>query len=193
MRKRVTSAVVATALLLSVLPADAALMAYAYIKGQKSGQIKGSITQKGREDSIGIIAYEHQVQSPRDAASGQATGRRQHGVFKITKELDRSTPLLYSAWVNNENLPEVVFKFWTPQMKGGAGVGAEVQHYTVKLTNARIVEVRSTMQNIRHPELVKFNEQEDVSLTYQKIEWTWNDGGITASDDWESINAASKR
>lgn len=22
--------------------------------------------------------------------------------------------------------------------------------------------------------------------TFQKIEWTWNDGGITASDDWEA-------
>jgi hypothetical protein len=22
--------------------------------------------------------------------------------------------------------------------------------------------------------------------TPQKIEWTWNDGGITASDDWEA-------
>ena len=22
--------------------------------------------------------------------------------------------------------------------------------------------------------------------TYQKIEWTWNDGGITAGDDWEA-------
>jgi type VI secretion system secreted protein Hcp len=27
---------------------------------------------------------------------------------------------------------------------------------------------------------------EDIQFTYQKIEWTWNDGGITAGDDWES-------
>jgi type VI secretion system secreted protein Hcp len=25
-----------------------------------------------------------------------------------------------------------------------------------------------------------------VAFTYQKIEWTWVDGGITAMDDWES-------
>ena len=42
------------------------------------------------------------------------------------------------------------------------------------------------MANIRHPDLVKFAEYEEVSLTYQKIEWTWNDGGITAGDDWEA-------
>ena len=29
-------------------------------------------------------------------------------------------------------------------------------------------------------------EYEEVSLTYQKIEWTWNEGGISASDDWET-------
>jgi len=23
-------------------------------------------------------------------------------------------------------------------------------------------------------------------MTYEKIEWTWNDGGITADDDWEA-------
>jgi len=25
-----------------------------------------------------------------------------------------------------------------------------------------------------------------VSFVYQKIIWTWTDGGITAEDDWES-------
>ena len=25
-----------------------------------------------------------------------------------------------------------------------------------------------------------------LEFTYQKIEWTWVDGGITASDDWEA-------
>jgi type VI secretion system secreted protein Hcp len=28
--------------------------------------------------------------------------------------------------------------------------------------------------------------QEEITLTYQKIQWTWNDGGVTASDDWET-------
>jgi type VI protein secretion system component Hcp len=27
-------------------------------------------------------------------------------------------------------------------------------------------------------------EYEETKLTYQKIEWTWNDGGITATDSW---------
>lgn len=27
---------------------------------------------------------------------------------------------------------------------------------------------------------------EEVAFTYEKIQWTWNDGGITAEDDWEA-------
>ena len=36
------------------------------------------------------------------------------------------------------------------------------------------------------PENAKMPIMEEVSFAYQKIQWTWVDGGITASDDWES-------
>jgi type VI secretion system secreted protein Hcp len=36
------------------------------------------------------------------------------------------------------------------------------------------------------PALVKLSLQEEITLTYQKIQWTWADGGVTASDDWEA-------
>ena len=38
------------------LHADAALNAYLKLKGQKQGEIKGSVTQKGREGAIAVIA-----------------------------------------------------------------------------------------------------------------------------------------
>jgi type VI secretion system secreted protein Hcp len=163
-----------------------AMMAYAYLKGQKSGQVKGSITQKGREDSIGIIAVSHAIVSPRDPQSGLPTGQRMHKPFVITKELDKATPVLFNILCTNENVSEAVFKFWTPQIKAGTGVGAEVQHFTVKLTNANIASIDFRMLNIRAADLVKFTEYEEIALTYQKIEWTWNDGGVTAMDDWEA-------
>ena len=42
------------------------------------------------------------------------------------------------------------------------------------------------MANAKSPKLSRFNEYEEVSFTYQKIEWTWNDGGLMAGDDWEA-------
>ena len=85
------------------------LNAYLKLKGQKQGTIKGSVTQKGREGKIAVIAVTHEIISPRDAASGLPTGKRMHKPFVITKvitkKLDKSSPLLYNALVNNENIP----------------------------------------------------------------------------------------
>jgi len=163
-----------------------ALNAYLKLKVQKQGDIKGSVTQKGREGKIMVIAVSHEIVSPRDAASGLPTGKRMHKPFIITKELDKSSPLLYNALVSNENIPEWELQFWTPQLKATSGTGTEVQHYTVKLTNANIASIDFRMDNNKHPDLMKFAEYEQVAFTYQKISWTWNDGGITAEDDWES-------
>ncbi len=163
-----------------------ALNAYLKLKGQKQGDIKGSVTQKGREGSIMVIAVSHEVVSPRDAASGLPTGKRQHKPFVITKELDKSSPLLYNALCNNENISEWQLQFWSPQLSAATGVGQEKQHFTVKLTNANIASIDFRMANNKHPELMKFAEYEEVAFTYQKIEWTWNEGGITAMDDWEA-------
>jgi type VI secretion system secreted protein Hcp len=158
-----------------------ALNAYLTLKGQKQGAINGSVTQKGRENSIMIIAASHSVMSPRDASSGLATGKRMHKPFVTTQELDKSVPLLYNVLVNNENITEWTLKFWEP-----SATGAEKQYFTIKLTNATIAAIDLRMANNKHPDLMKFKEYLEISYTYQKIEWTWTDGGITALDDWES-------
>jgi type VI secretion system secreted protein Hcp len=163
-----------------------ALNAYLTLEGNKQGAIKGSVTQKGREDSIMIIAVHHSIVSPRDPASGLPTGKRMHKPFVITKELDKSSPLLYNVLVNNENIKKWQLKFWTPQIKAASGGGNEVQHYTVELTNANIASIDFKLANNKHPDLMKFAEYEEIAFTYQKIMWTWNDGGITAEDDWEA-------
>lgn len=163
-----------------------ALNAYLKLKGQKQGDIKGSVTQKGRENKIEVIAVAHEIVSPRDPASGLPTGKRMHKPLVITKELDKSSPLLYNVLTNNENISEWELQFWTPQLKAATGVGSEVQHYTITLKNANIASIAFRMANNKHPDLMKFKEYEEIAFTYQKITWTWNDGGVMAEDDWES-------
>lgn len=158
-----------------------ALNAYMRLTGDTQGEIKGSVTQRGREDSIMVIGYNHEVVSPRDAASGLPTGKRQHKALTITKELDKSTPLLYNVLVNNENISTWELRFWQPSR-----TGQEVQHYTIELVNANVAGIRSEMLNNKYPENMQHKEREHVSFTYQKIIWTWEDGGITAEDDWET-------
>src|SRR4051812_11755782 len=106
-----------------------ALNAYLTLKGQQHGKVQGSVTQKGREGSILVVATSHEIVSPRDPATGLATGRRQHKPFVITKPIDKSTPILRSMLVTNENITEWTLKFW----RAGAQTGAQQQYYTVDL------------------------------------------------------------
>jgi len=160
-----------------------ALNAYMKITGETQGDIVGSVTQSGREDSIMVIGTTHEVVSPRDAASGLPTGKRQHKPFTITKEVDKSSPLLYLMMVNNENITNWELQFWQP-----SATGQEQQHYTIKLENASIAGIRHEMLNNKYPENMQHKEREHISFCYQKITWTWVDGGIEAVDDWEAPN-----
>jgi type VI secretion system secreted protein Hcp len=158
-----------------------ALNAYLKLSGKTQGEIKGSVTQAGREDSIMVIAYNHEVVSPRDAASGLPTGKRQHKPLTVTKEIDKSSPLLMNVLTNNEQITKWELRFWQPSPSG-----QEVQHYTIELENASIASIRSEMLNNKYAENMNHKEREHVAFCYQKITWTWMDGGITASDDWEA-------
>ena len=91
--------------------------------------------------------------------------------------------LLYQAMDNNENITEWELQFWRPSV-GGAGAGVEKQFYTVKLTNASIVDIRFVMPNNKIAELAKLNEYEEIEFIYQHIQWTWVDGGINSGADW---------
>ena len=166
-----------------------ALLAYMWAKGQKSGPINGSVTQKGRENSIAVLGYSHQMFVPLNSSTGLPAGARMHKPLVITKETDKSTPLFYQILCTNENLTEVTIKFWAPVIKAasGVGVGSEKQNYTIKLTNANIAGVELLTQEFSHSENVTAaKEIEKISFTYQQIQWTWTDGGITAQDDWEA-------
>jgi type VI secretion system secreted protein Hcp len=174
-----TAAVLLTCLTLAA-PVHAELNAYMKVKSAKQGDIKGGVTQKGRENTILVIAVDHEIVSPRDAGSGQATGKRQHKPLVITKEIDRSSTALRNALINNENLPEVTVQFYTARAAGAAG--AEVQHFTITLKNARITGIHHVMPNNKDPELTRLNAYEQVSFSYDEITWTWTDGGLTATD-----------
>jgi type VI secretion system secreted protein Hcp len=158
-----------------------ALNAYMKLTGETQGEIKGSVTQTGREDSIMVIGMSHEVVSPRDAASGLPTGKRQHKPITVTKEVDKASPLLMNVLVNNENISQLELRFWQPST-----TGQEFQFYTIELLNASIAGIRTEMLNNKYPENMQHKEREHVSICYQKIIWTFMEGGVTAEDDWEA-------
>ena len=156
-----------------------ALNAYLRLVGQKSGKIQGSVTQKGREGSSAVIAVSHEIVSPRDAVSGLATGKRQHKPLVVTKELDRASPALRQVLTTNETLTSVDLMFYRPDR-----TGIESQYLTIRLSNAAIASIAMVMPNNKHADLASLETFEDVTFTYQKIEWTWTETGTTVADDW---------
>jgi len=161
-----------------------ALNANLRIEGQKQGVIKGSVIQKGREDSILVIAFNHEILSPRDLVSGEPTGQRQHKFLTITKEIDRATPQLMNALVTNELLKKWELRFWRPTISG-----VDKQFFTIQLFNASITNIRMEMLNNAYPENQNHKECEHISFSYKKISWTYEDGAITAADDWMGARA----
>lgn len=161
-----------------------ALNAYLKLVGTQQGEIRGGVIQKGREGRVMVIAVDHEIISPRDAASGLATGRRNHRPLVITKELDQSSPLLWKALASNEEFSSFELQFFKPQKTTATSTGVEVQNYTIKLTRACIAGIHFAMPNNKNPELLRYAEFEEVSFSYQKIEWIWTAGAITASDSW---------
>ena len=152
------------------------------VKGAAQGDITGSVTQKGKEGTIAVIAIDHSIISPRDPASGLPTGKRMNSPLVIVTHIDKATPLLYQALVTNENLPTVELDFY----KTGQD-GVEKIYFKIVLTNANLSSINQTKLNSQDdPNTNLFGEYEELSFTYQKIQWTWIDGGITAEDDWET-------
>jgi type VI secretion system secreted protein Hcp len=140
----------------------------------------GPITGDGPDGSVVVLGFEHEIISPRDPATGQATGRRQHKPVRIVKSIDKSSPLLYRAIATNEILPTVEFRFRRSTEKG-----AEI-YYKVTLTNASIAAIRQWKPNTRDLSADRAGDLEEVSFTYQTITWRFEEGGVEESDTWET-------
>jgi type VI secretion system secreted protein Hcp len=107
----------------------------------------------------------------RGASGGRAAMRRVNEPVVIVHNLDESSPFFVKAAASGETLTSVVFEFKRP-----VGTGTEV-YQTVKLTNATISSVREINGNGGRP-------MQEVSFTFQKIEYSNKDGAAAAPTSW---------
>jgi type VI secretion system Hcp family effector len=149
------------------------------------------ITISGNGGQIKTEAQEFRYsQSPRDLAGGQSAGmaaaapatsarsagggraamRRMNEPVVIVHNLDESSPLLVKAAASGETLTSVVFEF-----RRNVGSGTEV-YQTVRLTNAIVSSVKTINGGIQ--------PKEEVSFTFQKIEYENKDGAAAAPASW---------
>ncbi|MCB9838252.1 MAG: type VI secretion system tube protein Hcp [Phycisphaeraceae bacterium] len=129
---------------------------------------------------ITVLGFSHSISTPRDSASGLPTGRRQHKPFTITKPIDKSTPLLMNALVRNDVFEVIEISSADALFPRGIDVPAGPIRYA--LVGARVASVSPFTRGMG-PDAVVYMEQ--VEIVYDRIIVTWEDGGITAQDDWE--------
>ena len=127
--------------------------------------------------------FAHTIMLPRDPQSGQPSGQRVHKALKITKVIDKSSPLLFRALTAGERLPKVEMKFYRTSAAG------TMEHYfTIALEDAIIVDITSYMPNCQDPSQEHFTHLEDVSFTYRKIIKTHEIASTSESDDWRAMS-----
>ncbi len=144
--------------------------------------IKGESTQTslGRQDSIECIRYEASVTSAREAATNMVTARRQFSPLKITKRIDRSSPLLLKALSDNAKV-EGVFKFYRPNPSGD---GTTEQFYTIEIKEGNVASVKELVPETIAAATAGEPPQEEITFVFKTITWTYTNGGVTHTDSW---------
>src|SRR5277367_5367716 len=94
---------------------------YLKVKGKTQGQFKGDVTKEAKgieQDSVGVYSFDYGIESPRDAATGLPSGKRQHHPVTIVKRAGPSTINFMTAIANNETITTATLSFFKPDGSG---------------------------------------------------------------------------
>jgi len=146
----------------------------AQCEGQTQGEIEGGATMKNFEGWMNVFGFGHGVVVPFDPSSGQRTGQRRHQPLRLYKAIDKATPKLYRALVTGESVDCEVRFFQTSKQ------GTLVNYFTIELENGFLSDITAASGS------EGAGTREVVSIIYQQITWTYENGGISTTDEWWS-------
>ncbi|CAI8843727.1 Hcp family type VI secretion system effector [Pseudomonas serboccidentalis] len=156
---------------------------YMSITGNRQGLISagcsdinsiGNKCQLGHLDEIMVLSYSHNMTTGNDG--GVTADRGKHLPIMITKNIDKSTPLLSSAWHEREVLDCTIFLYRTSPS------GTQDKYFKIHITGAKIAHI-----NLLVPHAIHLNDaqpQELVSFTYRDISWTHIQAGTCSYSTW---------
>jgi type VI secretion system secreted protein Hcp len=143
--------------------------------GQTQGELEGDATMQNFEGWMNVFGFGHGVVVPFDSNSGQRGGQRRHQPLRLYKAIDKATPKLYRALVTGERVDCEVRFFQTSRQ------GTVVNYFTIELQNGFLSDITAASGS------EGAGTREVVSIVYQQITWTYENGGITTTDDWSSL------
>ena len=141
-------------------------------------QVQGESEQSslGRAQSIECVHYHQAIDTPSQISSGKGTARRQYGPPPIRKRIDKASPLIAKALIQN-SVVEGLFKFFRTKDDGTLE-----QFYTTQIRQARIASFSQYLPDVLAPATASEPPLEEVTFVFQSIEWTYTTGGVTYQD-----------
>jgi type VI secretion system Hcp family effector len=136
------------------------------------GTLKGGSPQPQGTVKPSALKAQLGVDSPRDNATGQSTGKRQHEPLKITAK-GACSSLLAHAYLTKKPLDTVVVDLVGPTSPGTGRAGSTLTLHDVVVS-----------QIVKHADHSDTEELTEIEFTFQRIEHTNSQGGKTGSDDW---------
>lgn len=130
------------------------------------GSFQGDPKSPHGREWIPVTQYNMSLEKPRDAATGQAAGKRQHDPIRITKEVDEASPKILKAASTGGHLKQVVFQVY----RTGAG-GREELYETIRLINPIISSVHASGGGAGKSSA----PQEELSFAYEEIQYTYTE------------------
>lgn len=154
---------------------------YMSIKGQSQGLISagcstqdsiGNKCQEGHKDEIMVMSYNHNMLNIGNVRAST------HGPVVITKNIDKSSPLLAVALSNREEL-DCVINFYRTSPSG-----QREKYYTVDIRGCIIANL--TVEVPHAVLLTDVEAQEHLALRYREIIWTHHLAGTSGYGSWEA-------
>ena len=152
-----------------------------YLFLKLNGQdIQGESSQSslGRENSIECLSFAQRVATASDPSTGRMAGRRQYDPIVIVKRIDKSSPLLVKGLAQNQ-VATAVFRFFRPNQTGD---GTMEQFYTIEIKEARIASVKGYVIDTLSADGAARPPLEEVSFVFNRISWSFENGGVTFED-----------
>ncbi|WP_062387011.1 Hcp family type VI secretion system effector [Pseudomonas abietaniphila] len=158
--------------------------AYLTIIGERQGLISSGANtqdsigvgwQSGHEDQIMVQAVKHGL----SGRMAQSDGNRMHRPLIITKVLDKTTPLLFSAASSGERLTTCRLDWYRPSSTAGLE-----PFFTMELTDAVILDIDIAMPHCQDIAAAAYTQMERVQLAYRQIMIRHDICGTIITDAW---------
>lgn len=142
-----------------------------------------TVSSGGRANSIEVLSWSWAAEAPL-SAGGQSAGQRIMGEVKFVQRIDKSTPLLFKGFTNNE-IAVGLFRFYRPNPSGD---GSTEQFFTFQGEQGRITSLNNWVPDVINPATANMPPLVQFTMRFNKVTQTYEDGGIT--NVWEPGTSA---